>query len=170
MHQRRIAGHSALSFSGKVLVAFGDRDLHRERHQQHTPAHGFVDAVEPRLVVTADEQLELRGEVEEVLPHEPGGDLVAAGECFDLGFVPAPAFLSFLCNDQAGAVELGEIGRVAFGIAGEERRHIGDGGVVAEDGGDGIDERAFAVGAGAVGEDEDVFGGEAGAAVADIAF
>src|SRR5262245_17331730 len=55
-------------------------------------------------------------------------------------------------------------------VAGDQERvHVGDGGIVAEDAGDGVDERALAVRAGAVGENENVLMREAGATVADIA-
>ena len=145
------------------------RDPHGEGHQQQAPPHGFVDAAEPRLVVAGDEQLEGRHEVEEVLPHEAGGDPVAAGQRLDLGLVPAAALLRFLRDDQARAAQLGQVGRVALGVAGDEGAHVGDGGVVAEDAGDGVDEGALAVGAGAIGEDEGVLGREAGAAIADVA-
>jgi hypothetical protein len=72
----------------------------------------------------------------------------------------------FLRYHQAGAHEHGQIGRVSLAVAGEEGRHVGDGGVGAEDIGNGVDEGAFAVGAGAVGEDEHMLTGKAGAAIA----
>ena len=140
MHQRRIAGHSRLELLGESRVALGRRDLHGERHQQQAPAHGLVDVAQPRLVVAADEQLERRHEVEEVLAHEARGDLVAAGQRLDLGFVPAPALLRLLRHDQARAHELGEIGRVVFDVAGDEGRHVGDRRVVAEISRNGVDE------------------------------
>ena len=62
--------------------------------------------LKPRLVVAADEQLEGRHEVEEVLPHEARGDLVAAGQRLDLGFVPAAALLRLLRHDQPRAASL----------------------------------------------------------------
>jgi hypothetical protein len=46
---------------------------------------------------------------------------------------------------------------------GQERFHGGDGGVIAEDAGDGVDERRLAVRAGAVAEGENVLAGKAGA-------
>ena len=157
-----------LSLSAVEKVVALPAFMLRGSHQAFQEANSSLE--QSRLVVAADEQLERRGEVEEVLPHEPGGNLVAAGQCLDLGFVPTPAFLGFLSDDQAGTVELCQVGRVMLGVAGDEGRHIGDGGVVAENGGDGIDEGAFAVGAGAVGEDEDVFADLAAAAISDVAF
>ncbi len=70
------------------------------------PPNSLVDAPEARLVVSGNEQLELRRVLEEVAAHEPGGDDVAAGECFDLRLRPAPAFFSL--DDgrhQAGTAE-----------------------------------------------------------------
>src|SRR6266699_1340509 len=125
---------------GQVRVAFVFWDLDGERDEQEAAAHGFVDVVESRFVISDDEQFEGWSEVEIVLSHVAGGDLVATRECLDLGFVPASSFLRFLCDDEACAVELGEVGGVTLGIAGDEGVHVGDGGVVAEDPGDGVDE------------------------------
>ena len=66
--------------------------------------------------------------------------LIAAGQGLDLGLVPAAPLLCLLRDDQAGAAQLGQIGRVALGVAGDERAHVGNRDVVAEDAGDGVDE------------------------------
>ncbi len=58
---------------------------------------------------------------------------------------------------------------MALVLAGDEGAHVRHRGVVPEYSGDRIDEGALAIGAGAVGEDKDVFGREAGAAIADVA-
>ena len=55
------------------------------------PADGFVDAAQARLVVAGDQQLEPRHELEEVLAHEPGSDLVTASQGFQLALGPAAA-------------------------------------------------------------------------------
>ena len=53
-------------------------------------------------------------------------------------------------------------------VAGNERAHVSDGGVVAEYPDDRIDERALTVRACAIGEDEGMLRREPGAAVADV--
>ena len=116
-------------------------------------------------MVSDDPQLELWDEVEEVAAHEAGGHLVAAGHGLDFGLVPAPAFLGFLRDDQAVAVQLGDVGRVSLSVGGDECADIGDRRVVAEDGRDSVDEGRFAVGAGAVGKHELMLGRDAGAAI-----
>ena len=109
--QRRIAGHSALSFSGRSGSRSSGGIWTSEGHEQHAAAHGLVDVVEAGLVVADDPQLELGDEVEEVAAHEACGHLVAAGHGLDLGLVPAAAFLGFLGDDEAVAVQLGDVGR-----------------------------------------------------------
>jgi hypothetical protein len=107
-----MAGHSALN--RQLHVAFLGGYLHQEWHQQHAPPHGIVDVIEPRLVVADDPELELRGEVEEIAAHEAGGHLVTAGHGLDPRLVPAAALLGFLRDHQAIAVQLGDVGGVAF--------------------------------------------------------
>ena len=85
-------------------------------------------------MVADDEQLELRHEVEEVLPHEARGYLVAPGHRLDLGLVPSSALLGLLGDDQSVTMQFGEVGRMSFGVAGDEGADIGNGGIVAEDG------------------------------------
>src|SRR5262245_26009447 len=112
-------------------------------------------------MVAGDEQLECRREIEKILAHEPGGDLVSTRQRFDLGLVPASAFLSFLCDDQAGSAQFRKVSWVAF-VAGDEKGiHVGDGGVIAEDLGQRVDKSAFAIRPLAVSEDEDVLVDEA---------
>src|SRR5262245_19482228 len=118
--------------------------------------------MQARLMVAGDEELEGGDEVEKVLPHEACSDLVAAGQCLDFGFVPAPAFLGFLRHHESSAAQLGEVGRVPLAAGGDEGAHVGDGGVIAKYCRDGIDESALAVCAGAVGEDELVLARDAG--------
>src|SRR5262245_50165678 len=116
------------------------RYLHREWDDEHAPAHGLIDAAQSWPMVTNDKQLEGRDEVEEVLPHEARGNLVAAGEHLDLGLVPASALGGLLCHHQPGAAQLGEIGRVALALGDEEGIGVGNGGIVAEDASNSVDE------------------------------
>jgi hypothetical protein len=51
-------------------------------------------------MVPGKKQLELRHEFEKILPHEPRCDFVAAGERFDLAFVPPAAFVSLYRGDK----------------------------------------------------------------------
>ena len=66
------------------------------------PAEGFVDVPKLRLVVAGDHQLEGGHELEEVLPHVPGRDGVAAGERLDAGLGPATALFGLHGGHQAG--------------------------------------------------------------------
>ena len=52
------------------------------------------------------------GEFEEVFVHESGGDAVAAGEHFELGFVEGVGCVGFGADDEAFAVEACEFGGV----------------------------------------------------------
>jgi len=58
-------------------------------------------------VIAGDQELELRRILEEVLAHKSRADLVAAGQCLDLGLGPAPTFLGFHRSDEAGAAQSG---------------------------------------------------------------
>jgi hypothetical protein len=156
-------------FLGQLAVALVDRDFHHERNHEHSPLHGFVDRAEARFVIAGNEQFKRRGEVEKILPHETGGELVAAGQTFDFYFIPASALLGFLCNNETCPAELGDIARVSFVVGDKKGVHISDGGVVAKDLGQRIDKRAFAVCALAVSKYENVFVDEAGATIADVA-
>ena len=136
MHQRRIAARSSHSFCGQFGVALTSRYLNGKGYKEQAPPHRFVHGAEARFMVAGDEQLEGRHEVEKVLPHEAGRQPITAGQGLDLGLVPAASLLCFLRHNQASAAQLGQIGRVALGVAGDERAHVGNRGVVAEDAGD----------------------------------
>src|SRR5262249_58192180 len=74
-----------------------------------------------------------------------------------------------LLRDQEGSgAQLGEVGRVPLAAGGNEGAHVGDRGVIAKYRRDGVDEGAFAVCAGAIGENKFVLAGDAGEAVAAI--
>lgn len=151
-----MAGHSARSLpasagsrsAGGMVIENGIRCRRRRMASSTLRRLG--------LWLPADQQLELRDVLEEVLPHEARGHLVAAGQRFDARLGPAAALLGLDGAHQAGAAQHGELGRVPLDCAvgeGLDRRRSG---VVAEDTGYGVDEDALAVGAGAVGEGEDL--------------
>jgi hypothetical protein len=56
-------------------------------------------------MIAGDDQFELRRVLEEILPHEPRGNLVAACERFDSAFGPAPAFFRLDGGDETGAAQ-----------------------------------------------------------------
>jgi hypothetical protein len=66
-----------------MRIAFLDRDGDGERHDQQAATHAFIDGAQVGLMVAGDNQLMCRLEIEEVLPHEPAGEFVLAGQCFD---------------------------------------------------------------------------------------
>src|SRR5262249_23907704 len=119
-------------------------------------------------MVAGDKQLEGRREVEEILSHEPRGDFVSACQCFDFGFIPAPALLCFLRHDKASAAQLSEICRVPLAAGGVESPRIGDRGIIAEYCCDRINEGGLTIGPSAVGEDELVLACVARAGIAEI--
>ena len=132
--QARMPSRSASSFSGSVLSRLARRDRHGERDQVQPAPHRLVDVADGGLVVAGDDELELRHELEEVLAHEAGGDLVAAGQRLELALGPAPALLGLDRGDQARAAQARHVGRVPFAGRRHEHVHRRDGRVVAEDG------------------------------------
>ena len=82
------------------------RDGHRERNQAEPASNRFIDASQSRPVITRDDQLELRGVLEEILAHESRRYPVAAGERFDLALGPTAAFLGFDCGHETSAAHL----------------------------------------------------------------
>src|SRR5262249_21972361 len=56
-------------------------------------------------MIAGDNQLELRRVLEEILPHEPRRNLVAACERFDSALGPAAAFFRFDGGDETGAAQ-----------------------------------------------------------------
>ena len=59
---------------------------------------GFIYISQSGPVVADDEQLELRRESEEILPHEPGGDRISAGATAPVG--EAEAVLCRPCSQK----------------------------------------------------------------------
>ena len=129
--------------------------------------HGFIDGADRRLVVAGDDQLELRDELEEVLAHEAGGDLVAAGQRLEPALGPAPALFGLDRGHEPRAAQACHVGRVPLALGRHEGVHGCVGGVVTKDRGDGVDEDRFAVGAGAVEKKQSVLDSNAGERVAD---
>jgi hypothetical protein len=68
-------------------------------------------------VVAGDEQLELRGKFEKVLPHEPGRYPVAPRQGLDFRLSPAAPLFNLAADNQTCADEPGYIRRV-LGYAG----------------------------------------------------
>ena len=118
-------------------------------------------------MVACDHQLELRHVLEEVLAHETRRHLVATGDGLDLGFVPAPTLFGFDGGHKAGTAQARQIGRMPVGARLHERVHRRVGRVVAQDGGQDVDEHRLAVRAGPVQEEQRVLAGHARQAVAD---
>jgi hypothetical protein len=85
-----------------------------------TTPDSLIDAAKARLVVARDEQLEGRGKLEKILPHEPRRDRVAARQLFDASLGPAPALFGFSGCNEARAAKAGEVRRVAVAVARSE--------------------------------------------------
>ncbi len=97
------AGPFGAQLFGEQRVAIGRHDRHVERHKMKPAPDRLVDTAQSRLVVAGDDELKGRPECEKILPHEPGGDWVAAGQRLDLVFGPMSAFLGFLARNEPGA-------------------------------------------------------------------
>ena len=107
----------------------------------------------------------MRRELEEVLAHEPGRNPIPTSECFDLAFGPSPAFLCLHSSNKTGAAKAGNIGRVPLIFTVGESLDWGDAMIIASAASDGVDERCFAVRAGALAKEGGVFPRESGEAV-----
>ena len=71
----------------------------------------------PGLWLPAMISLNVRGVLEEILPHEPRRDRVAAGERLDAALGPASPFLGLDRGHEARTAQPGEIGRVPVAVA-----------------------------------------------------
>jgi hypothetical protein len=105
----RIPGHSTLSLSGKSFVPPIRRDRHGERDQVDPTPDRLVDSAQRGFMIARDNKPELRGELEKILPHKPGGHLIATGERLDLGFGPMPPPFDLLCRDKTSTTQTGYI-------------------------------------------------------------
>ena len=120
-------------------------------------------------MVACNQQLELRDELEEILTHEPGGDLVSTSQRLELAFRPAPTLFGLDRSDDAGASQTRHIRGMALRSGRHEHIHGSDGSVIAKDGGEDVGEDRLAVGASAVKEKHRMFTGNAGEAIASHA-
>src|ERR1019366_1756729 len=107
---RRIAGHSAFSFSASSRSLHWNRYVEKD-HVNPAP-HGLVNVREPRPMVPGNHQFKRRRESKKVLAHKPGADFIAAGQGLDFRLRPSPALLGFNRRYEPGAHEPGEIGTV----------------------------------------------------------
>jgi len=60
-------------------------------------------------MIAGDNQLELRRILEEILPHEPRRNLIAACERLDSALGPAPAFFCLDGGDETRATQAGKV-------------------------------------------------------------
>jgi hypothetical protein len=104
-----------------MLVPLRRRDRHRERDQVEAPPYGFIHRSQPRFVVAGDNELEHGLEFKEVLPHEPGRNLVATGKGLDAAFCPSAALLGFRGRYQPGSAQRSQLGRVPVVIGSRKR-------------------------------------------------
>ena len=104
-------------------------------------------------------------EGEGILPHEAGGDGIAAGELLEALLVLLGVLVGFGSADEALSDELGGSGGMAVVAAGHEGVHAGLEAVVAKEVEYGLDKDAFAVLPGAEEEEQLVFPYAAGEGV-----
>src|SRR5258708_12624791 len=88
-------GPLGLELLPQILVALALRNGHPEQEHVHPPLYRLVDRPQARLVVAGDPHLELRQVVEEVLPHEPCGDLAPPRSLRASPLPPPPPLLPF---------------------------------------------------------------------------
>src|SRR5260370_809111 len=72
----------------EIALVFWNRNV--ERDEVDSPSDRLIAAAKCRFMITGDHQLELRLIFEKILPHEPGGDPIAAGHRLDLRLGPPP--------------------------------------------------------------------------------
>ena len=137
-----------------------------ERHDVEAALGGFIDVVQHRLVVADHDQLECRHVGEEIVPHEAGGDRIAASQRLDACLGPCAAFLGLARGHKPCAGQHREIGRVLVAGRGRERFHRRRDGIVLQDRRDGVEKHRLAVAAGAVDEHQRVLARDAGQAIA----
>ena len=157
-------GHSARSCSSSV--GSGVRRLPGEWDDEEAPPDRVVEVGDRRGVVAEHRELELRPELEAVLPHEPSADRLAAGQRFHARLGPALARLGFGSRDHPGSSQGSEFLRVALvrrGGEGVERR---DPRVLAHNAADDVGEHRLPVTARSMEEGERLLLRRAGEVVA----
>src|SRR5687768_61364 len=130
----------------------GARRLPGEWHDIEAPPHGVVDAVEHRLVVANDQQLQRWQELELVLPHEPSPHLVATSELLDTRLGPGSSLFGFARGHGSRAPEGGYLGRMPVVLSCRECFDGGSRRIICQDPGQNVEERPLAVPARAVDE------------------
>ena len=118
----------------------------------HAAAHGLIDVANRRLVVTGNQELELRSVGKEILVHQARRDVIPTRDRLDLGFVPASALLCLSCRYKARTAQSCQIGGVPVRARFHEGVHGSVGGIVAKHRGDHVHEYRLAVCTGAVQE------------------
>ena len=134
-----------------------------------SPSNGLVYAPQRRLMISGDNELELRPVVEKVLPHEPGRNCVAAGKLLDPTLSPASALFCFGRSDKAGAPKAGEVRRVTIGVAGGESLDRSRTMIFTQNSGDDRKQDALTVRSSAVSEEKRLLTREARQSVAEDA-
>jgi hypothetical protein len=131
------------------------------------PPDRLINAAQSGLVIAGDEQLELRGEFEKILPHEPGRYPVAAGQGLDFRLGPAAPLFDFATDNQACAYEPGYVCRMLGSAGCRESVLMRSLAVTAHDTGHGREQGALPIGSGAIPKEHRVLTNVAGQAVAE---
>ena len=132
----------------------------------HAALHCLIHIANGRLVVADDQQLELRYELKEVLPHETRSDLVAPSQRLKLAFCPTAALFGLNGGDHARSAQSRHIGWMPIAVARHKHVHGRDGCVIPKDFRQRICKNGFAVGPSPVEEKERMLAGNACEAVA----
>lgn len=114
-----------------------------ERDQPHRAPERAAGA-DFRALVAEQPQCVSGGETEEVLSHPAGLDPVSAGQYLDAGLVEAVTGLGFGADDNAPAMQLGEIGGVHDARPGHQETGRGGIRVIPEKSDDDVQENTFA--------------------------
>src|SRR6266571_432022 len=101
-------------------------------------------------MVASNNEFELGDEGERVLPHKTGGYRVTSGDTFDPRFGPTPALLGLVGRHHASTAKDCKFSRVAIDGGNRKRLHGRHATIITHDAGEGVQQRALAVGAGAV--------------------
>ncbi len=127
-----------------VLAVFGYGDI--ERDEGDSTPDGVVRAMDNREMVAAHKDFMSGSELEVVLPHTAGDQVIASGEFFDGGFCEALSEFDFGGDGESEAFEVGECGWMRVVSGSEEDVGRQPPGVAAHDEHKGFEESGFAVG------------------------